>query len=186
MARAGKHYEKADLRWTDSDYLCFFCHELLYVVPKLRAAHGPRAADWRLQTPQAEVCANQSCPYSHRMLCSDDSVQDNYLPNFDDAMEKCRGFDRGLAFRRMYSRRAAALQSFPVIMSTLELSAMNYILIDASKHLDWGSCTDSSACDMAIDACVERYSKLEFFGTVDKKAALQTAQDRTFRNTSMS
>lgn len=171
MAKADRPYEKADLRGIDSDYLCLFCYEPLYVVPKLRATHRPRAADWQLQTSQAEVCANPSCLYSHRMLCSDDSVQDNYLPNFNDAMEKCYGFDRGLAFRRMYSRRATTLHRFP-IMKALELSAMNYILIDASKHTDWGSDTNSSACDMAIDACVEKYSKLEFFGTVDKKSNL--------------
>ena len=172
MAKADRLYEKADLRGIDSDYLCLFCYEPLYVVPKLRATHRPRAADWQLQTSQAEVCANPSCLYSHRMLCSDDSVQDNYLPNFNNAMEKCYRFDRGLVFRRMYSRRAATLHRFPIIMKTLELSAMNYILIDACKHIDWGSDTDSSACDMAIDTCVEKYSKLEFFGTVDKKSNL--------------
>lgn len=160
-----KLYEKKDLLWTDSDYLCLFCYELLYVVPELRATRRPSAEGWQ---PGTEVCANPSCLYSHHMLCSKDSVQDNYRPDFDDAMKKFYGFDQGLALRTLYSRRADALRNFPT-MNPLELSAADHILIDAMKRRDWGSGTDASACARAIGTCVDRYSKLEFFGTVDEK-----------------
>lgn len=151
------------LRRADSDYLCPFCGNLLYVcVDGSSGWFSERNPPW----PLKEACINPSCAYSHEhssdLRANNDRDRSECSADFCQAIEECYDFTHKVVFQTLYQRRAVALQNFPSTADMRTVLTMDYLMVYIDKSRGWGACTDTRACNEAIDLCVSAPGNPDF------------------------
>lgn len=130
-------YAKSDLVWTDSDYLCPFCHDPLYV--KDRTAE--------------ETCFNRACPaYVDRGESSEYIGSQEWAQG---ARKRCAEgirqfyrFDRAFLLQMLFKARARESEQLFQGMTTScnTASSIDYLLTRLDRSAAWGGSKDAPSC----------------------------------------
>ena len=130
---SAKYYSRSDLADTDSDYLCPFCYEPLYVEVDVNK----------------DICLNVACPSYNARGEIAGNVSDHEGPRYVEAQLRQRvkdfcGFSRKFVLTRLYQERAAGLASF-LQGSGLHINAVaaiNYLMTQLAGNTTWGLSED--------------------------------------------
>ena len=164
-------YSKSHLVGTDSDYLCLFCYDPLYINAG----------------STEEVCFNRDCilyanrgefsgdigthegPAHARALCTK-SVQEFYK------------FKRGFLFRRLHEARAhecaKLLQNKDVSLGII--ASLDHLLTRLSGNAAWGGSEDRSACRRAFDLYYTRFDILQLVESLCSKYYITTSSAEAY------
>ena len=126
-------YDKSELEGTDSDYLCVFCYDPLYVK------------DGTVE----EACFNRACPaYVNRMGFAEDVncqrwAQDAKTRCAESIQQFCK-FERAFLFRRLFEARAdESEQLFQNKFASCNVtSSVDYLLTQLARNTLWGDSKD--------------------------------------------
>ena len=169
-ARADR-YDKSALDGTDSDYLCLFCYDPLYVNGD--AAEG--------------VCFNRACvAYASRGEFSGDVSGDE---GPERARELCaesvrqfRRFSRGFLFRKLFEARAyecaKLFQGNDVNLGIL--ASIGYLLTRLSDDADWGRSEDYLDCRRAFDRYYDHFDTLQLVENLCSKYYITTTNAEAY------
>ena len=146
-----ERFEKSELKWTDSDYLCLFCYDPLY---------------YHSQTKK-EICVNPQCvlyPTNQKILQYDPnhSAVKSFDEEFNAAVKKCYMFSRQFFYNQLDEFRAIVCHDFFANNSLRfkQLLGINYLLVSLSKTVSWGNSINPKLCKKIILKCIEQYDEL--------------------------
>lgn len=166
-----RRFEKSELKWTDSDYLCLFCYDPLYYHAKTKK----------------EICANPKCisyPIDKRIFRYDPnhSAVKPFLENFDTVVKKCYKFSKQFFYNRLYDLRAKACHDFFANngLRLQHLLGVNYLLVSLKKNASWDNSTDLTQCDEVILEYFKHYDNLNFIEELELKNYLLTVTSEPY------
>ena len=164
-ARADR-YDRSALADTDSDYLCPFCHDPLYV-------DGGTAEG---------VCFNRACvAYASRGEFSGDVSGDEGPERVrelcTESIRQFHEFNRGFVFRKLFKARAQECAKLfqGGDMNLGILASIDYLLTRLSVGTDWGRSEDYSACRRAFDQYYNHFDALQLVENLCSKYYITTA-----------
>ncbi len=164
-ARADR-YDKSALAGTDSDYLCLFCYDPLYVNDG--TAEG--------------VCFNRACDaYASRGEFSGDVSGDEGPERARDlcaeSVRQFRRFSRGFAFRKLFEARAHECAKLfkGNDMNLGILSSIGYLLTRLSGNAEWGRSEDYSEFRREFDQYYDHFDTLQLVENLCSKYYITTA-----------
>ena len=164
-ARADR-YDKSALAGTDSDYLCLFCYDPLYVNDG--TAEG--------------VCFNRACDaYASRGEFSGDVSGDEGPERARDlcaeSVRQFRMFSRGFVFRKLFEARAHECAKLfkGNDMNLGILSSVGYLLTRLSGDAEWGRSEDYSEFCRVFDRYYDHFDTLQLVENLCSKYYITTA-----------
>lgn len=147
------NFDKSELKWTDSDYLCLFCYEPLYFHAETKK----------------EICANPQCllyPIFSKILPYDENnleVQ-KFRDQYKDILPKLYQFSKEFLYRRLYDIRSHEFWNFFQNKGLIikNLLGVNYLLVLISNQTSWGTLEDIKLCDSIITDFLKKYDDSKF------------------------
>lgn len=152
------NFDKSDLLWTDSDYLCLLCYDPIYYHI----------------TSRKETCVNSNCllcPIKPRIYRFDPHNSENqkFKDKYKDVLQQFYQFSKEFLFKRLYDIRAIEFYNFfqNKGLKLDHLLGIDCILVWISHHISWGNITDVKLCDSIINEFLEKYNELKFVEEVE-------------------
>ena len=155
------YYDKSELQDTDSDYICLFCHTLLYENVQAKK----------------EICANQSCVVGQvdpKFIRYGQNSTDLEKSQFDycKILHKFYLFSKSFLYHTMFEKRSQFCTDY---LSGKEVSihhmlSVDFILVHLSDNQNWGTSTDKITLDKLFEEIVKEHKyvkKLEEFKSQD-------------------
>jgi len=167
-----KRFDKSELNWIDSDYLCLFCYEPIYYHLKTRK----------------EMCANKNCKmynFSPKIIEYTDNSPGviEFRKKFQKSLEKFSNFNKNTVYNRLNELRAKACNDF-FLFNGLKLDhliGINFLLVKCTDVTSWGTDTDVKNCDIIIQDCLQKYSDLKFVEELELKNYVIDSDNTPYR-----
>lgn len=160
-----RRFEKSELKWTDTDYLCLFCYDPIYYHAKTKK----------------EICANPKCilyPIDKRIFQYDPNHQavKPFLENFDESVKKFYVFSKQFLYKRLYDLRAKACHDFFANngLRLQDLLGINYLLVSLDSNALWGKSTNLQQCNDIILEYFKKYDDLHFIEELELRNYMLT------------
>ena len=161
-------YAKSELEATDSDYLCPFCHDPLYV--------NDRTAE--------EACFNRACPaYVDRGELSEYIGSQGWAQNAGkqcaEGMRQFYKFERAFLLQMLLEARAReSVELFQDKATSCNIvSSIDYLLTRLDRGAAWGCSKDAPSCIRALQQHHENFNVLLVAERFCSKYYISTACD---------
>ncbi len=149
---SAERYARSDLSGTDSDYLCLFCYEPLYVD----------------MATMKEACLNRGCTcYTGRGEITGNLAEHDGPRRakklYAESVREFHKFDRRFLLQKIHEARAAECAKFLLGngMNIGILASLDHLLIQLHGNAEWGDSRDSRACRAAFDDYYEKFEILQ-------------------------
>lgn len=168
---SGGHYAKSDLAYTDSDYLCPLCHELLY----LDASAGK------------DICFNAAClSYTHLGEITENVVDHEGPLRAEEQLRQSvrdfRSFSRKFLFTRLYRERTHWFSSYLKgggLPGNI-VAAIEYLMTRLACNASWGSSEDELEYRRKFDTYFQNFDIMRLVETISSKDYILTPAGQAF------
>ena len=166
-----RRYGKSDLAGTDSQYLCLFCYEPLYVD----------------MNTDDEVCFNRGCiDYSNSGEISGNLAEHDGPRNIrklcSENVREFRKFNRQFLLQKIHEMRATEYAMFfqKEGMNITILTSLDYLMTQLHDNTEWGSSRDWCACRAAFDDYYKNFDIMQFTEDICSRYYVTNARSQQF------
>jgi len=158
-----QRFDKSELTWTDSDYLCLFCYEPLYynVITK------------------KDVCTNPKCFISQthpKIFVNIDKnpLLDQMKQKYLKRVKRFYIFSSNFLFRRLYETRMVEFIKFfrNVGMKFNDIIGIDFLLTKLYYNKIWGNETNEQIFQNTLNKFLNDFGDLEYIENLESKLYL--------------
>lgn len=161
-------YAKSDLAWTDSDYLCPFCHDPLYVEDRTaeEACFNRACTAYVDRGESSEYIGSQEWAQGARKRCA-------------EGIRQFYRFDRAFLLQMLFKARVRESKQLFQGMTTScnTASSIDYLLTRLDRSAAWGGSRDAPSCLRVLQQHHENFDVLLVAERFCSKYYISTAGD---------